>query len=193
MEYIDMYREKLQENIGENRFEHCIRVMNIASDLAKKYNIDIKKTEIASLLHDCGKYLHESYIIKKSKELNLKIDECIKDNVQLIHAPLGAIIAKLEYGIHDEEILNAIKYHTTGREDMSTLEKIIYIADYIEPNRKFHGVDEIRNLAFENIDYAILISMNRTIKHLIDKNWIVHTNTIKARNYLLNNVKNHIM
>lgn len=99
---------------------------------------------------------------------------------------MGKELAKREYNVDDEEILDAIRFHTTGRENMNLIEKIVYIADVIEPNRDFPGIEKIRNMAYKDIDRSVLYSMNNTIKFLIDKGWLVHLDTIKGRNQLLN-------
>jgi len=111
----------------------------------------------------------------------------MQKNTELIHGPLGAKIANACYGIDDLEVLDAIKYHTIGRENMSMLDKIIYIADYIEPGRSFPGVEEIREIVFLDLDDAIKKAMDNTILFLIKDNKLIHPDTINARNYMLYN------
>ncbi|MBU5311225.1 bis(5'-nucleosyl)-tetraphosphatase (symmetrical) YqeK [Tissierella carlieri] len=176
---------KLIKSIGEKRYNHSIRVMETAIELAHTYNIDIEKIKTAAVLHDCAKIIDETYLLKRASDFDIILDACMEYNHELIHGPLGAKIAKEEYGIKDSEILDAIYYHTTGREKMSILDKIIYMADYIEPYRNFPGVEEVRRLAFDNLDKALLLAMEKTIIFLIERNKVIHPDTIRARNYLI--------
>ena len=146
-------------------------------------NIDVEKIKTAALLHDCAKY-NEEYFFEKYKKYCDFSDEII-ENKSILHSFLGPIVAKYEYGIYDEEILNAIKYHTTGRENMTDFEKIIFLADACEEKRDYEGVEKLRALAFKNLDDAVLFSLDETIKSLVDRKMLIFPLTIKARNYLL--------
>lgn len=176
---------KLKEDIGINRYKHSIRVRDTAVELAKKYNCDVKKASLAGLLHDCGKYYDKDYLLKLAFEFDIMADESLIGNKHIIHAHLGAVIAEKEYKVDDADILNAIHYHTTGRENMTKLEKIVYLADYIEPRREFRGIDQVRQLAYEDIDMAMLKALEDTIYHLLSTVRPIHIDTIKARNYLI--------
>lgn len=184
-------KDQLIHNIGLDRYNHSLRVVEIAIKLAKIYGEDIERTEIAALLHDCGKYLDKISLLKKANNFDIILDSVMEANMELIHAPLGSKIAEVEYGIVNKEILNAIYYHTTGRENMTLLDKIIYIADYIEPSRTFYGIDEIRRLAYVDLDKSILKALDTTIIFLINKNKLIHLNTIEARNYLIMDKRNN--
>ncbi len=178
---------KLINEIGEKRYNHSIRVMNTAIELAEIYEADIEKARVAAILHDCAKLRDKTYLLKRASDFDIILDMYMENNHELIHGPLGAKIAKEEYGIKDDEILDAIYYHTTGKENMNILEKIIYIADYIEPYRNFPGVEEVRKLAFFDLDKGILSAMEKTIIFLVQNNKLIHLDTIKARNYLIIN------
>ena len=177
--------EKLKESIGVKRYKHSLGVMNTSIELSKLYNCSIKKAALAGLLHDCGKLQGEINLLKIADDFDIIVDNVMKKNPDLIHCFIGEIIAKKEYNIYDKDILNAIRYHTTGREAMSLLEKIVYIADIIEPSRNFEGVDKIRELAYKDLDKSILYAINSTIKFVIDRGKLIHLDTIKARNHLL--------
>lgn len=177
--------DKLKTMVSERRFSHSLRVRDTALDLAKRYDVDPQKVNIAALLHDCAKGYSCEELLKFCDEYNLEIDQYSKLHKQLIHAPLGAKIAHVEFGVEDEEILNAICYHTTGRENMSMMEKIICTADYIEPKRSFEGVDEIRELAYVNIDRALFVALGKTMEYILLNNYILHPLTVIARNSLL--------
>ena len=175
------YEDKLKKDIGEKRFNHVLRVKDMALKL--NTNIDTEKIKTAALLHDCAKY-NEKYYLKKYKKYCEFSDEII-DNKSILHSFLGPIVAKYEYGVDDIEILNAIKYHSTGRENMTDFEKIIFLADACEEKRDYEGVDKLRKLAFKDLDAAVLFSLDATIKSLVDRKIIIFPLTIKARNYLL--------
>ena len=177
--------KELLKDIGEKRYSHSLRVMETALKLCQIYNEKEDRVRLAAILHDCGKMLDQAQLLQASKDFDIVLDEYMENNIELIHAPLGAKIAEKKYKIKDQEVLNAIKYHTTGRENMTLLDKIIFIADYIEPKRNFEGIDEIRQLAPIDIDRSIVLAMDKTIKFLIDNKNLIHTKTIVARNDLI--------
>ena len=177
--------ESLIKNIGEKRYNHSLRVMETAIELGYRYSVDVEKIRTAAILHDCGKLMEKGILLKMAYDFGIILDTCMENNLELIHGPLGSKIAEEKYKIKDKEVLDAIYYHTTGRENMTILDKIIYIADYIEPYRNFPGVEEVRTLAFENLDRSILLAMEKTIIFLIGENKTIHPNTIKARNFFV--------
>lgn len=182
--------EKLLKTIGEERLNHSLRVMNVARELSRIYGEDEEKATLAGLLHDCARFSDKSYLLKKARDFDIILNDIYTKNANLLHAPLGEKVAKEEYDIEDIDILNAIKYHTTGREKMSKLEKIVYLADYIEPNRDFEGIEEIRDLCFKekSLDLALVKSIDNTIIYILNNKQIIHEYTIKARNFLLFNM-----
>ena len=179
--------EKLLDSIGEGRYAHSVRVMDESKKLAQIYNVDIEKASIAGLMHDCGRYQDKSYLLKKSDEFGIILGRLYTKNVNLLHAHLGMEVAKRDYGVSDSDILNAIRYHTTGRESMSDLEKVVYLADYIEPKRNFEGIEDIRKLCYEgvNIDKALIECIDNTIRYILNNKQIIHEDTIKARNFFI--------
>ncbi len=178
---------KVEFKLSKKRFKHTMGVYKTASELAETYNYPIKKAQIAALLHDYAKDIHNREIIIYIERYNIALDEIIKKNIDLAHGYIASEIAKREMNICDIEILDAIKYHTIGREKMTRLDKIIYLADYIEPNRKFLGVEELRKEAKNSLDTALLMAIDNSIKHIIDKKKILHPNSVLARNNLLRN------
>lgn len=184
----DQIIEKLKGMVSERRFHHSLRVKDTAMELAKVYGIDVEKAKLAAILHDCAKGYNCEQLLALCDEFNIELDEVTKFNKQLIHAPLGAKVAQIEFGIEDADILNAIHFHTTGRENMSMLEKIICTSDYVEPKRSFDGVDEIRELAYIDIDRALFIAFGITINYIISNNYILHPTTVMARNDLLKKI-----
>ncbi len=182
---INEVKEYVEKTLPNKRMKHTEGVRETALKLAKKYGCDENKVEIAALLHDVGKYLHRDMLLDIIKFEDENKRRILQVEPQVYHGFASSYLAERDLGITDTEILDAIKYHTTGRERMSLLEKIIYIADYIEPNRCFEGVDEIRGIAFKDLDESVLKAMNNTIKYIVDNNGIIDYDTILARNYFL--------
>ncbi|NOW88232.1 putative HD superfamily hydrolase involved in NAD metabolism [Clostridium beijerinckii] len=177
----------LKSNLLEKRYMHTLGVADTAKRLAKLNGVSEKKAEIAGLAHDVAKNLSIDKMREMMKENNVIISEIEEKNMNLWHSIVAPIEAKDKLGIDDDEILDAIRWHTTGKEDMSTLTKIIYIADMIEPGRDFDGVDEIRRATFDNLDKGVYFGLTSSIKILLARNLLIDENTIKARNYFLFN------
>lgn len=182
-------RESLGKVLSSKRFKHSLGVMETAAKLAKLNGFDVKKAELAGILHDCAREIKNEEILKICRENNIEIDDICIIEPKLLHGPVGAIIAKNEYGVEDEEILGSICCHTTGRKNMGLLDKIIFLADYIEPGRDFAGVNEIRKAVYEDLDMGMSISLVSTIKHLIKKRQLIQKNTIDTWNYIVMNMK----
>lgn len=182
---LDEMYEYIKGSLNDKRYIHTLGVISVAKKLAQINNVDEKKAEIAALCHDIAKYIKADEAMKIMKENNINLDEYEKNTPELWHGIIGPIYAKKELKIEDEEILNAIRYHTTGRENMSDLEKIIYIADMIEPSRVFEGVEEIREITLKDLNKGMIAGLNHSISYLLSKGVLIDINTIKARNYLL--------
>ena len=183
---IDKIKDILKERLSEKRYMHSIGVAEEAERLAVKYDADKEKAYLAGLVHDCAKEIknEEAKSLLKDKYA-INTDMVTLNTHKLLHGPLGACIMQYEFGIYDVEIFDAVKYHTTAKADMNLLTKILYIADYIEPNRDFNGVEELRKIAYEDIDAAILIGLDWTIEELIEKKSMIHPDTVRARNFLI--------
>lgn len=160
-------QENLKKKLEEKRYTHTVGVMYTAAALAMRYHEDIESTMLAGLLHDCGKFAPAEKQIDLCKQYHLELTDAELRIPALVHARLGAYLAREKYGVHDQRILDAILYHTTGKPNMNTLEKIIYLADYIEPGRKvIPGLEEVRTLAFTNIDEAVCLCSQLTLSYL---------------------------
>lgn len=175
----------LKENLLEKRYIHVKGVVEMAKKLAKLNKVSEEKAEIAALAHDVAKNLSKDKMKEIITENNIVISELEENNPNLWHSIIAPIVAKEKLGIEDEEILDSIRWHTTGKENMSVLTKIIYIADMIEPNRNFDGVQEIRKITYDNLDSGVYNGLTHSIKFLLSKNLLIDENTIKARNYFL--------
>lgn len=183
---INEINNKLKEMLHEKRYKHSINVSKCAKNIAKVYNFDEEKAYLAGMVHDCAKNLNEKQVKDYISKYNIKLDKLEENNIDLSHGIIGSYIVKYEFNIKDEEIISSVKYHTTGNENMILLEKIIYMADLIEEDRNFEGVELLRELTYnKQLDKALLISYNNTINLIIDRNQLIHPKTIKARNYLI--------
>ena len=186
---IERVKEQLKSDLKEARYNHVLRVTDEAFKLNQLLNLglDDRKVILAALLHDCAKNNEEKYFNEFKNKYNLKREEVFKD-FTLAHAILGVYVAMEVYGVYDPEILDAIRWHTTGKEDMTLLEKIIFIADFTEPGRNFKEATLVRNEVLKDLDKGILLCLDLTIKYLIQKHVIINIETLKARNYLLRRV-----
>lgn len=182
IEEIDLY---LKENLMENRYIHTLGVAETAKKLAEINGVSQEKAEIAGLAHDVAKNLSKDKMKEIMEENNIKISALEENNSNLWHSIIAPIEAKAKLGIEDEEILDSIRWHTTGKENMSILTKIIYIADMIEPSRNFNGIEDIRKVTFDNLDAGVYLGLTHNIEFLLTKNLLIDENTIKARNYFL--------
>jgi len=186
--YFDSYKEALKKRVKQSRYVHSIGVMQVSIDLAKKYGLDEKRVGLAALLHDYGKALSDEQLNEYLILNGLQIDEYIRKDMQLAHGIIGADMVTKDFCISDQEILDSIRYHTYGRSGMSMMEKIIYIADYIEPSRSYEGVEQLRKTVYEDLDRGIILSIENTVKYLEGRGFSIHPNSILLRNELLSNL-----
>lgn len=169
-------KKYLKKHLTKERYHHTVGVAYTAMSMAMKYNPQpdnnefMIKAEIAGLLHDCAKCMDNDKKIRICNKNQISYSKIEAENPYLLHGKVGAYIARKEFDILDEDILNAITWHTTGRPDMSLLEKIIFVADYIEPSRRpIPELNPIRQLAFTDIDQAVIKILENTLKYLNEK------------------------
>lgn len=179
--------ERLRETLTEKRFKHTLGVAEEAVRLAPKFGVDREKAYVAALLHDCAKNFTDEQVNEYCKKYGVRLDIFCRSEKALIHAFLGSLVAEVDYGVEDEEILNAIYYHTTGKEDMTPIEKLIYIADMTEAGREMPQSEEIRRIVEEDIDEALIYAIGCSVNYVIKKGGIIHPDSIFARNYLIRN------
>ncbi len=184
---IDEMRRELQRRLNKNRFAHSIGVANTAVALAKKFGVDTDKAYIAGLLHDCAREFENEQLPAEAKKRGIEIGEVEKTMPLLLHAYIGAKMVAEIYGVEDSEIQQAIYRHTVGASDMTALDKIIYFADMIEPNRNYPGVEELRDFAKKSssLDEILLHALDESIIFIVQKKTLLHPETIAARNFLL--------
>lgn len=189
MQETDIYtlQNKMKKTLETKRFEHTLGVAYTAANLAFVYGTDDKKALIAGLLHDSAKCLSHKKRLAVCKKNGIEISKVEAQNPVLLHAKVGAFFAKEKYGIKDSEILDAILYHTTGRPDMGLLEKIIYVADFIEPHRKkLPRLNEIRKMAFEDLDMAIYMILENSLSYLEKGNTKIDSKTQETYEFYKN-------
>lgn len=177
-------RKELSGKLKPSRYEHTISVSFISTALAMRYGCDLDKAELAGLLHDCAKYYGDEAILKKCRKQNIPLSEDEKKAPAVLHAKYGAWLAEHKYGIEDEEIISAIRWHTTGKPDMNLMEKIVFTADYIEPRRdKAADLSVVRPLAFTDLDECIYQILKDTLEYLEHKGGSVDSMTSQAYAY----------
>lgn len=177
-------KKNLKKYMEENRFEHTEGVMYTAAALAMCHSEDVEKALVAGLLHDCAKCIPDAKKIKICQKHGIAMSEAEKHSPFLLHAKVGAYIAAAKYGIRDDEILSAIACHTTGKPGMSQLDKIIFIADYIEPMRsKAQDLADVRRLAFEDLDVALFKILSDTLAYLRNSSKSLDSMTVRAYEY----------
>lgn len=189
-EDFDFLSKKLKKTLKKNRYIHSLGVAFTAANLAGIYSDEeqpdkfIAKAMIAGLLHDCARCYSDDELLKIAEKNNLPIYNAQRNNPSLLHAAVGVIVAENEYGITDKEILSAIQTHTTGIPAMSLLQKIIFVADYIEPGRKFHNaLTKIRYLANTDLNKCVCEICNNTINYVKSKNQIMDPQTKATGEY----------
>lgn len=175
---------KLKKYLDEDRLWHTLGVMQMCAALAIRYEYPMERAQLAGLLHDCAKCIPGKKKLKLCEEHKIPVTEFEKEHSFLLHAKLGAWVAKEKYGVTDAEILEAITWHTTGKDQMSVLEKIVYIADYIEPARnKAPRLAEIRKIAFEDLDRCMYEILHDTLGYLDENPQDIDQATVRAYEY----------
>ena len=160
-------QKKVRKELDPERYQHTLGVMFTAAALAMCYGVDIEKAQVAGLLHDCAKCIPNDKKIRMCRENGIEITKVELESPFLLHSKLGAFLAKEKYGVKDPEILSAIQWHTTGRPNMTALEKIIFTADYIEPARyKARNLGEVRRLAFHDLNLTVCRILEDTLHYL---------------------------
>jgi predicted HD superfamily hydrolase involved in NAD metabolism len=182
---IEEIRKKLAKTLSAKRLKHSVGVSTTAVRLAGMYGADPEKACLAGLVHDCAREMSNNILLQTAGAFGIVVTDVDKCEPVLLHAPVGAAIACRDYGVLDAEVLQAIVWHTTGGPVMSLLDKIIFLADFIEPGRSYPGVDRLRVLADYNLQDALLAAYDQTLEHLIAKRGLIHPATVAGRNALL--------
>ncbi len=182
---LDEIKSVLEKELKKGRYLHSLGVMQTAKHLAVLHGESKEQAKLAGLLHDCARVYEDGELAAQAASEGIPIDEVEAAAPLLLHAPLGAVLAEKRFGITDAAVLEAIRLHTTGGRKMTKLDKIIYLADMIEPHRSYPEVDALRKMAVKDLDGALLQAFNQSIQFVIGKNKPLHLDTIAARNELL--------
>lgn len=180
----------VQSQLTSKRFEHTMRVAQTAKELADLYDVDVKRVELAAILHDLAK----DFPAEKLKQLldeSQSPEDLLHYNQELWHGPVAAYLLETKYGITDTDVIHAVRFHTTGRAQMSKVELIVYVADYIEPGRQFPGVEAVRHIAGKDLYEAAWTVSRNTIQFLLKKNVLVYPETINIYNDLTRRLFKH--
>jgi len=175
----DKMEYKLKKALDHQRFEHTLGVEKTAREMARAFGVDEEKAALAGLLHDCAKCMPLERMLKAAR--HEEIDSVMKESKALMHAVAGRCVARDVYNVEDEAVLDAIRWHTTGRADMTALDKIIYLADMIEPNRKpYPGLEPLRALCMKDLDQAMHTALQMSLRHVEEQGKTLHPDTMAA-------------
>jgi predicted HD superfamily hydrolase involved in NAD metabolism len=184
MDYEHIVAE-LSKILSAKRLQHSIGVSKTAEKMAECFDCDKIKARMAGILHDVAREVPVDELLSRAQAFGIVVNDMEKAEPILLHAPLAAKLAQKMFQIDDVEILQAIFLHTTGGPHMSSLDKIIYLADVIEPGRNGGGLEELRIMAYINLDKAMLMALDQSISYILDRGGLLHPATIEARNELL--------
>lgn len=186
---MDYYLNLVKNRMSEKRFVHSVNVSATAFELAKLYEADEEKAKLAGILHDCCKEIPKEEMLQIIIDGGIILDDIEKNSDKLWHSIAGACYVRDVLKIDDTDIFNSIKYHTTGRANMSILEKIIFTADFISEERAYDGVEIMREKAFKDIDDAMLYGLQFTISDLSKRKLVIHSNAINCYNDIVINLE----
>lgn len=182
---IERMRELLEAALPPKRFKHSLRVYETALDMGRALGLESEQLAVSALLHDCGREVPTKQSAARADELGIAIDAVERSQQILLHAKLGVYYARTKYEVTDPQVLEGILFHTTGAAGMSALAKTVFLADMIEPARDFPGVDELRKLAYKDLDRAMLLAYSNTIRYLLAQGLLIHPQCIAGYNELL--------
>lgn len=183
----EQIREKVKAELSPKRFKHVEGVVQTADWLARIHGADPGKARLGAWLHDFAREWPKEKLMEMAKDNN--VDEIYFEISELLHGHIAAAIAPQEFGIQDEDVRNAARYHTSGRTGMSLLEKVLCLADAIEPGRTYPAVEDLRRVAEEDLDLALAMSFDNTIEYLIQRRQPIFPLTVIARNELWKSIR----
>ncbi len=180
----------LAEQVPKSRVEHILRVEEMAIALAERHQVSAHKAAQAGLMHDLAKYFQPQRLLELAIANGLDVDAVFRENPRLLHADVGAIVAREEFGVNDEEVLRAIANHTLGAPGMDDLSCIIFLADTLEPGRGHSDeLTHLRTLSFQNLEQAVWMACDYTVRHLLRTRKLIHPRAIATRNDFLQRAK----
>ena len=179
------FKMLIKERLKENRYVHSLNVADSAKELAERYGCAKEKAYTAGLLHDVMKNASDFEQLSAIEKAGDELTVCEKANKKLWHAVAGAAFIRTELNITDKDIIDAVRYHTTARKNMSVLEKVIYVADFISADRNYPGVEEVREAAEESLEKAMMIGLEFCIHEIVERKQILHPDSVDAYNEIV--------
>lgn len=180
----------VRARLSAGRFQHCLNVAQVARELAEIYGVNQEQAYLTGILHDYAKDLQADGLLLIAEEHSLIGDETERQAPDLLHAPVGAYLLAQELGLQDGEILEAVRVHTLGSLSMSPLDKIIFLADMIEPSRDMYpDLERLRQLSRYDLDQAMLLGLESTIRYCLERRVVLHPSTVAVRNIFLQKVR----
>ncbi len=179
------FKKLIEGRLKERRFIHSLNVADSARSLARKYGCDEEKAYTAGLLHDVMKNASDFEQLNAISKAGWELTDCEKSNKKLWHAIAGAAYMKITLGIEDGDLIEAVRYHTTARKNMSLLEKVIYVADFISADRDYPEVDEVRNAADESLEKAMMLGLEFCIHEIVERKQVLHPDSVDAYNEII--------
>lgn len=177
--------DALPKWVPEERLAHVWGVHATALTLAERFGVDPEQAAVAALLHDIAKAWSGADLLRAAADFGILVDIVEQQQPGLLHGPVGAELARREFGVTDESVLQAIRLHTTGDRDMTALDQVIFLADLIEPGRSFDGVDEVRRLAASDLPGAVLEALRLNLTYIMRQGWLIHVRSVAAYNWLV--------
>ncbi len=184
----DKLCKELSRVISAPRLEHSLGTRDVAVELAQRYGLEEQRVMSAALLHDYARELGDKPLMEYALQEGIPIGETEQELPVFLHGPVGAVMVRKNFGIHDLQVLRAISVHTTGAAKMGPLEKVVFIADKIEPGRKYPGVDRLRELALYDLDKCLVACLDQSIKYSLDRGVVLHPEICRARNSVLRDI-----
>lgn len=175
-------QEYLAEKLTQRRYHHVLSVQEMAIELAECHAVDVGKTRLAALLHDCAKWMNREELYRAAAHYEILLDSVEQVTPALLHAIIGVELAQEQFGVVDTGVLEAIRWHTTGHPSMGPIAQVLYVADFAEPTRTHEGVDVVRELAYTQLSRAVHHVANYKIQHLLEKGVMIHPNTLHTYN-----------
>ncbi len=175
----------IKDKLSPSRYQHSMQVAMMARDMARKFGLNEDKAYLAGVVHDYAKDIAGLELLSLAQKYDLLEHEVESHVPDLLHAPVGACLLAREQGLVDEEILDAVKNHTLGRVGMTDLEKVIFLADIIEPGRNFPGIERLRCVAWSNLNQGMILAIEFTLRYCMERGGLIHPRTVLVRNNLL--------
>ncbi|WP_206830919.1 bis(5'-nucleosyl)-tetraphosphatase (symmetrical) YqeK [Alicyclobacillus fructus] len=178
-------RQRLAQSLTPTRYRHVLGVVQTAVQLAERFGAPVLDAELAAWLHDLAREWPDERLLAYARDRHLDVPAEWLEAPILLHGPVAADVARVEYGVEDAAVLDAVYYHTTGKPRMGKLEMVLFVADAVEPSRDYPGVDRIRALAETDLTAAALASLESTLRYALDRGFVIDLTTVNARNELL--------